>query len=312
MDTDKLIERGDLHNRSRIPPWLKRNILTAEKVGAVKRVLRNKKVSTVCEEARCPNIAECFGKKRATFIILGEVCTRSCGFCSIKAGSPLPPDPGEPENIAAACLSLGLNYAVITSVTRDDLGDGGAGHFARVISEVKRTNPDIRVEVLTPDFAGDPGAVDMVCLSAPHIYNHNVETVPSLYSRVRPEADYRQSIKLLGYVKKKYPDILTKSGIMLGLGETRVSRDSLKSGFLQRHVVIGIEIIQADHGLATLQKAERDEITNEAGAAGDQNLHAPNLMFTRIPLSGAGFAVEMRALGTHFAGGMQFEIWRHN
>jgi len=235
MDTDKLIERGDLHNRSRIPPWLKRNILTAEKVGAVKRVLRNKKVSTVCEEARCPNIAECFGKKRATFIILGEVCTRSCGFCSIKAGSPLPPDPGEPENIAAACLSLGLNYAVITSVTRDDLGDGGAGHFARVISEVKRTNPDIRVEVLTPDFAGDPGAVDMVCLSAPHIYNHNVETVPSLYSRVRPEADYRQSIKLLGYVKKKYPDILTKSGIMLGLGETRdevisVMNDLLKAG----------------------------------------------------------------------------------
>jgi len=224
-----------VNNRGGIPQWARRDILAANDVRPVKKLLRDKKLSTVCEEARCPNIAECFGKKRATFIILGDICTRNCAFCSIRPGSPFPPDPKEPENIAEACLELGLEYAVLTSVTRDDLPDGGAGHFVKVISEISKTNKNTGIEVLTPDFGGNEESIDLICMAGPHIYNHNIETVPSRYVRVRPEADYGQSINLLRYVKKNFPDIITKSGIMLGFGETKdeiisVMNDLLKAG----------------------------------------------------------------------------------
>lgn len=228
-------EKTSVMKLNRIPEWAKRDVLAVGNVRQVKKLLRNKKLSTVCEEARCPNIVECFGNKRATFIIMGDVCTRNCAFCSIKPGTPLPLDSEEPGNIAEACLSLGLGYVVLTSVTRDDLADGGAGHFVRVISEIKKININMSIEVLTPDFAGNEDNIDLVCLSEPNIYNHNIETVPSQYRRVRPEADYWQSINLLKYVKKTYPAILTKSGIMLGFGETKdeivnVMNDLVKAG----------------------------------------------------------------------------------
>ncbi len=185
----------------------------------LKVLLRNAHLHTVCEEAKCPNIVECFQKPTATFLILGDTCTRNCRFCSIKKGKPGSVDPYEPLNLAITSKKLGLKHVVITSVTRDDLPDGGAEHFARSVKFVH----DIMgatVEVLTPDFKEDNSALDLVIDSAPEIFNHNVETVPSLYTRVRPMANYERSLRVLEYVKRKAPKILVKSGLMVGLGET--------------------------------------------------------------------------------------------
>ncbi len=191
------------------------------KLHTVKRILREKGLNTVCESARCPNIAECFSKPTATFMILGDVCTRRCGFCSVEKGYPMPPMDDEPIKIAEVSAKLSLRHVVITSVTRDDLPDKGAGQFARTIDEVRRLNKGITVEVLTPDFSGSKESIMEVAESKPEIYNHNIETVPRLYKKVRPQADYKRSLELLKLVKELYPDIITKSGIMVGLGEEK-------------------------------------------------------------------------------------------
>ncbi len=211
----------------RLPDWLKRDGGKSETVASVKRILRRSGLHTVCEEAKCPNLAECFEKKRATFLILGDSCTRACGFCSVTNGLPMPPDPDEPEKVARAAAAMGARYVVITSVTRDDLPDGGASHYATTIRKVKKLIADSSIEVLTPDFVGNMDALDVVCKAGPDVYNHNMETVASLYHKVRPEAVYERSLELIRHVKKHYSEITTKSGIMLGLGETMAEVSNL-------------------------------------------------------------------------------------
>ena len=179
---------------------------------------------TVCESARCPNIHECFHRGAATFMILGNYCTRGCGFCSVPKGSPakrdMRLDPAEPANVARMAAAMNLSYVVITSVNRDDLEDGGSRHFAETVREVRRALPKARIEVLTPDFCGDCEAVARVLDAGPDVFNHNLETVPRLYARVRPQADYKQSLDVLKFARRKAPAVLTKSGFMVGLGET--------------------------------------------------------------------------------------------
>ncbi len=187
-------------------------------VAEVKKNLRRKNLNTVCESARCPNIGECFEKKTATFMILGSVCNRSCAFCAVENGKPLPPDIAEPQNIARAVKEMGIRYAVITSVTRDDLEDGGAAHFAKTVNAVRRENPGVLVELLIPDFGGDIKALETVLDAEPDVLNHNIETVPRLYPKVRPQADFERSLELLKYASGS--GITAKSGIMAGLGET--------------------------------------------------------------------------------------------
>ena len=203
----------------RLPPWAKKRLGPASRLHEVKSILRSRGLHTVCESARCPNIGECFSKPTATFMILGDVCTRTCGFCSIdKRAAPLLVDPHEPLNIAITAKEMGLRHVVITSVSRDDLPDGGAGQFALTIKAIKDNISGILVEVLTPDFNGDDQALSIVLEARPDIFNHNLETVPSLYPKVRPQADYRRSLEVIRRAKR--PGILTKSGIMVGLGES--------------------------------------------------------------------------------------------
>ncbi len=204
---------------TRLPGWLRRRHSLSE-LHELKGVLRSHGLSTVCEEARCPNKAECFSKPTATFMILGDSCTRDCGFCSVKSAPPLPPDKDEPRRVAEAASKMGLKYVVVTSVTRDDLPDGGAGQFAETIREIKKHLPEAGVEVLTPDFGGSKDALSRVLSAEPHVFNHNVETVPRLYATVRPQADYNRSIGLLRRLKELSPETNTKSGLMLGLGES--------------------------------------------------------------------------------------------
>jgi lipoic acid synthetase len=201
----------------RLPEWI-RTQCRADR-HETKLILRKYGITTVCEEARCPNSAECFSKPTATFMILGPHCTRNCGFCSVSSLPPGPPDENEPENVARASEEIGLKYVVITSVTRDDLPDGGAGHFSKTISAVRGRLPEARVEVLTPDFQGRPEALRTVLEARPDVFNHNVETVERLYPHVRPQAVFRRSLSVLKQAKAIAPGILTKSGFMLGLGE---------------------------------------------------------------------------------------------
>lgn len=201
----------------RLPDWIKtQNRLDQH---TIKNLLRRHGISTVCEEARCPNRSECFSKPTATFMILGSNCTRNCGFCSVNSSSPEPPDENEPENVARAAAEMKLKHIVITSVTRDDLSDGGAEQFARTIKAVRKKLPYAKVEVLTPDFKGDVDALKIVLDAEPDVYNHNVETIERLYQSVRPQADFRRSLYMLRKAKEIAPDIHTKSGFMLGLGE---------------------------------------------------------------------------------------------
>ena len=208
----------------RLPEYLKRGLIDTDKTKKVRQILKEKCLNTVCEEARCPNKAECYSKDTATFMIMGDTCTRNCRFCNITSGKPLPLDKEEPFNVAQAVKELKLNYAVITSVTRDDLPDGGALHFAQTISEIKKYSPDTKVEVLIPDFKGDLKSLDTVLNANPDVLNHNVETVPALYKKVRPQAIYERSLKVLRYAKSK---AITKTGIMVGLGETKENLISL-------------------------------------------------------------------------------------
>ena len=209
--------------QTRKPDWLKVKSNTGEENMKVVQLLRSLNLHTVCEEADCPNCGECFKKRTATFMILGRNCTRNCTFCTVTKDIPEPVDPAEPQHIAKAVQKLGLRHVVITSVTRDDLPDGGAFHFARVIQEIQEELKENKpvIEVLIPDFRGDTEALQTVIDANPDIMNHNIETVPRLYSEVRPQAVYIRSLELLQKVKRAAPNITTKSGIMLGLGETR-------------------------------------------------------------------------------------------
>jgi lipoic acid synthetase len=198
-----------------LPPWLKKSTPKSRHIQRLRKLISCEGLHTVCESAKCPNLGECFARNTLTFLILGEVCTRNCAFCAIKKGEPTPVDTDEPRKIAEAVKKLGLNYVVITSVTRDDLPDGGAGLFKKVIEEIK----GIKVEVLIPDFRGDREALNQVIAARPYVINHNLETVSRLYAKVRPQADYQRSLDLLRHIKEADPSIYTKSGIMVGLGE---------------------------------------------------------------------------------------------
>ena len=209
---------GRTTSRRRLPPWLTKRLPQGNAVESVRAMLAERGLHTVCQSAHCPNIWECFSRHTATFMILGDRCTRTCGFCAVAKGEPLPLDPDEPARVADAARKLGLKHVVITSVTRDDLADGGAAQFARAIAAV-REGAGATVEVLTPDFAGNEDAIRTVVSARPEVYNHNIETVPSLYARVRPQADYARSLALLERVKRLDAGVFTKSGLMLGLGE---------------------------------------------------------------------------------------------
>ncbi len=208
-------------NNLKKPPWLKKRIPPYQDLLKVKTILDETGLRTVCDEARCPNLGECFSQGTATFLILGEVCSRNCGFCAVQHGVPAPPAEDEPKRIARAVAEMGIRYVVITSVTRDDLPDGGASLFAKTIQVIRRMNPEIKIEVLIPDFKGDPSSLEIVGSEYPDVLNHNVETIPRLYPVVRPEANYKRSLNLLKESKRCHPQIHTKSGFMLGLGETR-------------------------------------------------------------------------------------------
>jgi lipoic acid synthetase len=202
------------------PPWLKRRLPSGPEYEQTRKRISSGNLHTVCQEAHCPNIFECFSQKTATFLILGERCTRSCTFCAVQKGPEDLPDPGEPRRVAAAAAEMGLRYVVVTSVTRDDLKDGGAGHFAQTIKALRQSIEGARIEVLIPDFQGNKAALQTVLDAGPDVLNHNIETVPRLYPEVRPQADYLQSLSLLRRAAAYATDIPTKSGIMLGLGET--------------------------------------------------------------------------------------------
>jgi lipoic acid synthetase len=205
----------------RKPDWIRVKAPVSRGYAETQRIVKENGLHTVCEEAGCPNIGECWEKKHATFMIMGDTCTRACAFCNVKTGLPGALDPDEPKHVAEAIAKLGLNHVVITSVDRDDLPDGGAGHFAQVIRAIRGATPNTTIEVLTPDFLRKDGAAEIVVAAKPDVFNHNLETVPSKYLTVRPGARYFHSIRLLQRVKEIDPTIFTKSGIMVGLGEER-------------------------------------------------------------------------------------------
>ena len=257
------------------PEWIRVRLGNSERFQEIKRILREHRLHTVCEEATCPNIGECFGKGTATFMILGDLCTRRCPFCDVAHGRPLPPDPEEPVNVARTIAALKLRYVVITSVDRDDLRDGGATHFADCIRAVRVHSPQTRIEVLVPDFRGRlEVALAALAESPPDIMNHNLETVPRLYRQARPGADYRNSLQLLKDFKSRFPRLPTKSGLMVGLGETddeilEVMRD------LRAHEVdmltIGQYLQPSSHHLPVARYVEPavfDEFARQAQAMG--------------------------------------------
>jgi lipoic acid synthetase len=211
VPTDELLRK---------PDWIRVRIPASPEIGRIKNILRTRKLASVCEEASCPNIGECFSHGTATFMIMGEICTRRCPFCDVGHGKPNPLDPDEPRQLAEAVEEMQLKYVVVTSVDRDDLKDSGAGHFAECISEMRRLNPNTTVEVLVPDFRGRMEiALEKLGATPPDVFNHNMETVPSLYKKARPGADYQWSLDLLKRYKEIRPEVRTKSGLMLGLGE---------------------------------------------------------------------------------------------
>jgi lipoic acid synthetase len=254
------------------PDWIRVKAgNSASRFGEIKQILREHHLHTVCEEATCPNIGECFGKGTATFMILGDLCTRRCPFCDVGHGKPLPPDPQEPEHLARTVAAMKLKYVVITSVDRDDLRDGGAGHFAVCIARLRELSPDTRIEVLVPDFRGRlQAALDAFAGCLPDVMNHNLETVPRLYPQARPGADYRHSLKLLKDFKARHPAIPTKSGLMVGLGETDEEiLDTLRD--LRAHDVdmltIGQYLAPSAHHLPVSRYVHPDVFSRYAGEA---------------------------------------------
>jgi lipoyl synthase len=204
----------------RLPSWARKGDPLSPGARAVRVLLREQRLNTVCEEARCPNLADCFGRGTATFMLLGDRCTRRCDYCSVETARPLPVDAEEPARVADAAARLGLRYVVLTSVARDDVADGGASQFAATVTAVRRCLPRAEIEVLTPDFKGDPEALRTVLTSAPDVFNHNIETVPRLFPAVRAQGEYARSLRLLARLKEMRPRQVTKSGLMVGLGET--------------------------------------------------------------------------------------------
>jgi len=212
----------DKQTFQRKPEWIRVKAPTSKGYNETRKLMRDLKLHTVCEEAACPNIGTCWQQKHATVMILGDTCTRACAFCNVKTGRPMAVDPLEPVRTAEACAEMGLKHIVITSVDRDDLEDGGAQQFVRVIEELRKRSPQTTIEILTPDFRNKPGALERVIAAKPDVFNHNLETVPRLYTRIRPGARYYHSLKLLDTVKRVDPSIFTKSGIMVGLGEEKM------------------------------------------------------------------------------------------
>ncbi len=249
----------------RKPEWIRMKVPDGARFQEIKQILRDNKLHTVCEEATCPNIGECFSGGTATFMILGDLCTRRCPFCDVAHGKPLPPDAQEPESLARTIAAMRLKYVVITSVDRDDLHDGGAGHFADCIRAVRAASPDIRIEVLVPDFRGRlQPALEALSGALPDVMNHNLETVPRLYKAARPGADYTHSLKLLQEFKMAHPGIPTKSGLMLGLGETdeeilEVMRDLRAHGV--EMLTLGQYLQPSVHHLPVLRFVEPDKFT---------------------------------------------------
>ncbi|MDX6751328.1 lipoyl synthase [Geminicoccaceae bacterium 1502E] len=218
MSTVTVVDRGRVQRK---PAWIRVKAPTSEGFHATRRLMREKNLHTVCEEAACPNIGECWTQKHATVMILGDTCTRACAFCNVKTGVPRAVDPKEPAHLAEAVGEMGLRHVVITSVDRDDLPDGGASQFVRCIEEIRKSAPETTIEILTPDFLRKPGGVEAIVEARPDVYNHNLETVPRLYRTVRPGARYFHSLRLLQRVKELDPGVFTKSGIMVGLGEEK-------------------------------------------------------------------------------------------
>ena len=245
------------------PEWIRVKAgNSAARFGEVKQILRDHGLHTVCEEATCPNIGECFGKGTATFMILGDLCTRRCPFCDVGHGVPLPPDPEEPARLAATIAAMQLKYVVVTSVDRDDLRDGGAGHFAACIRAIRAASPQTTIEILVPDFRGRLEiALDILAADPPDVMNHNLETVPRLYRQARPGADYAHSLRLLQEFRKRLPGIPTKSGLMVGLGETddeilQVMRDLRAHGV--EMLTIGQYLAPSGHHLAVTRYVHPD------------------------------------------------------
>ena len=231
----KLLVRAHFMKNLPKPPWLKKRIALGNDIYKVNALLSEARLHTVCQEAHCPNLPECYSRRTVTFMIMGNVCTRNCRFCAVTHGTTAPLDEGEPERVAFAVHQLGLQYVVITSVTRDDLEDGGARHFVRTVHAIREQRPRTLVELLVPDFLGNPSSLEIILSARPDVLNHNVETIPRFYPRVRPQADYRRSLGLLQGVRSRNASMVTKSGLMLGLGEReseviRVMQDLLDVG----------------------------------------------------------------------------------
>ncbi len=255
----------------RKPRWIRAQAPTSARYQEIKQILRSGNLHTVCEEASCPNIGECFSHGTATFMILGDLCTRRCPFCDVAHGTPLPPDPQEPAQLAASIAVMKLNYVVITSVDRDDLRDGGAGHFAGCIRAVREKSPHTRIETLVPDFRGRlDAALEAMDSDLPDVLNHNLETVPRLYKQARPGADYAHSLKLLQEFRRRYPHIPTKSGLMVGIGETdeeilEVMRDLRAHGV--EMLTIGQYLQPTRHHLPVVRFVEPAQFDRFAAAA---------------------------------------------
>ncbi len=230
----------------RRPEWLKVKPFTGERFHDLTKKMRGNKLHTVCEEANCPNRGECFNAGTATFLLMGSKCTRNCRFCDIEVGRPAHIDPEEPRKVAETSAYLGLDHVVVTSVTRDDLPDEGAGHFAQTVTAIKELMPEATIEILIPDMHARPSLLEVVLQSAPSVFNHNIETVPRLYPAVRPAAKYQRSLDVLSYAVENYPDIITKTGIMLGLGEREEELHSLFEDIAE----IGVEVLTMGQYLA--------------------------------------------------------------
>jgi len=288
-------------DRAPRPDWLKVALPSGPNYVRLKSILRGRNLNTVCEEARCPNVAECWGQGTATFMILGDVCTRACGFCAVTTGLPKTLDLGEPERVADAVFAMGLTHAVITSVNRDELRDGGAFVFARTIEAVRQRMPETTIEVLIPDFKGSQPALETVLAAKPDILNHNVETVPRLYKRVRPGANYRQSVELLRRAKELACTITSKTGMMVGLGETHeeileVMRDLVE--------VAGVDVLTLGQYLQPTREhlpverfyppGEFDELARTGRALGFRHVEAGPLVRSSYHAAGQVVGREQR------------------
>lgn len=285
----------------RKPDWIRIKLPTSPAVEQLKGMLRENRLHTVCEEASCPNLSECFSRGTATFMIMGDKCTRRCAFCDVGHGRPDPLDPNEPANLAKTIAMMKLRYVVITSVDRDDLRDGGAGHFTACLQEVRAANPEITIEVLVPDFRGRMEvALDAIAPAPPDVFNHNVETVPRLYKQVRPGSDYAWSLKLLQEFKKRFPGIPTKSGLMLGMGETLEEIEAVMSDMRAHEIdmiTLGQYLAPSRHHFPVIRYVTPDEFNYLADVA-------KKMGFSRIasgPLVRSSYHADKQAAGENVA-----------